>query len=608
MHVGGRESELFPIIPINAHVSASWAIISLIPLEHIMSNSMADGVHDADECVQQFRDTLVDAATNPCPDNIDSLDDDGELSPVPVTVYLSEDAPEVPKSHITEHSTLPEIRISKAEMVRTVRASLEQDWRLSTVLPFPKDPQCADVSIGVRGVPKKWITGVIDALKTAATPEALRVIHRFVVACPDVPKEITVFYLMIFCCYIKTTECYDIRGKWTILPAYQLLLHRLAACTGDTNDTIEALDRRFRSKKCNKDPHMTTAIKTGGCFAFVRYIEHRNINEEGAGATAWTWIWLGAKEDITETTEPQVAPSSTSFDKTYMPCPVRYAATMPSTGHASGSSSGLDNIPSDGIKTQTDLFELIKTSLQDWKHAYAVIPFPKNPRNINIRIDAAGVPYDWNFNFLKGMWSETPQLNNDMLRFGLALSPNLKEITLFYLVTFCRLIKTTDCYNTMKGVSKFTQKAKLCRGADEWIISTAYKLLLGQVAAWTGDPERQIEAVDLCFRYKKSQTDPLTTVTCSTGSFVAVRYISHKDDTTTWTWVNIEYSGETFVRSLAQNIPTKSENTCAYCSRGPSDGINHLSRCGGCKLVYYCCKSHQQSHWQSHKTTCFKKN
>lgn len=47
----------------------------------------------------------------------------------------------------------------------------------------------------------------------------------------------------------------------------------------------------------------------------------------------------------------------------------------------------------------------------------------------------------------------------------------------------------------------------------------------------------------------------------------------------------------------------KGEKYCNVCKQMDSD---KLSRCSGCKIVYYCCKEHQTSDWKNHKKVCKK--
>lgn len=44
------------------------------------------------------------------------------------------------------------------------------------------------------------------------------------------------------------------------------------------------------------------------------------------------------------------------------------------------------------------------------------------------------------------------------------------------------------------------------------------------------------------------------------------------------------------------------ENICAVCS------IPANFRCAGCRIIFYCCKDHQASHWKMHKQNCAHKS
>lgn len=45
-------------------------------------------------------------------------------------------------------------------------------------------------------------------------------------------------------------------------------------------------------------------------------------------------------------------------------------------------------------------------------------------------------------------------------------------------------------------------------------------------------------------------------------------------------------------------MSNKTEGTCAVCDKPAT------TRCGNCKLAFYCDKEHQRKHWPNHKSNC----
>lgn len=51
------------------------------------------------------------------------------------------------------------------------------------------------------------------------------------------------------------------------------------------------------------------------------------------------------------------------------------------------------------------------------------------------------------------------------------------------------------------------------------------------------------------------------------------------------------------------SLPQKCNARCLNCDKGESNGLE-LSKCGGCKQVYYCSKEYQTNNWTKHQKAC----
>jgi len=254
-----------------------------------------------------------------------------------------------------------------------------------------------------------------------------------------------------------------------------------------------------------------------------------------------------------------------------------------------------------------ETFEILKTNLHEWKLP-EILPYPMTS---NHTIGTIGVPNEWNKmitdTIFRTVNSEASEISA-FKRFAIFMQPALKKSTMFYLIIFCRFLKTTDCWDTKNTIHTSTQKLK-DPSSKKWTINPAYCAFLKKVSDCFKDNLNNIMLMDMSLRHKKSKIDPSTTISCATGSFAFVNYLPDSEDAKeapsgVHTWINIESSDDLFQTHLIQPVPKTNENTCAQCKKGPQHGIKRLARCSGCKKVYYCCKEHQRNHWIVHKEKC----
>ena len=47
---------------------------------------------------------------------------------------------------------------------------------------------------------------------------------------------------------------------------------------------------------------------------------------------------------------------------------------------------------------------------------------------------------------------------------------------------------------------------------------------------------------------------------------------------------------------------------CGGCGTAPAHGAKAFSKCGRCKMMHYCSRTCQRSHWPTHKADCFSRD